>query len=201
MPKRTNRDNYDEFELNFPRNQDPNLIEWRRQLARLPLSDFSIREATTAAWDARKVSDLQAACEPISVRSVRDNASMIGKQTVLLAEIDDAHIGFCVSALGRNEPDPLFIQAIGVASEAQQRGVALALLAASAERAPQRDVAFATQDKNQAARKLTQRFANEIGATIRRVRLGTYPDSDFGIRRGTGYRPWIIQRRSVDETR
>ncbi|MPY12266.1 GNAT family N-acetyltransferase [Arthrobacter bussei] len=187
-------DEYDAFEMSFPPNRDLKRIEWRRNLATLSSSDFSIREATMTASDARRVTDLQGACEPLSIRSVRDNASMISTQTVLIAEIDETHIGFCVSFPGLQEFDPLFIQVIGVVPEAQRRGLATALLHTAAEREPHRDIALATQDDNLAAQALNRRFAHSIGANIERLHLGTYRDHDLGIIRGMGYRAWIIQR-------
>ena len=123
---------------------------------------------------------------------------MIAEQVVLLAEIDGIHIGFCVSLRSSKDSDPLFIQVIGVAPEAQRRGVGLALLTAAAEREPQRDIALATQDSNTAARALNERFASSIDSSIRRVSLGTYRDRDLGILRGLGYRAWGIRRPRVE---
>jgi ribosomal protein S18 acetylase RimI-like enzyme len=142
--------------------------------------------------------DLQFACSPIVVRSESDNVSMIARQLVLLAEIDEVHVGFCVSHPGAAVSDPLFIQIVAVAPPAQRRGAGLALLAAAAAREPYRDIALATQDSNVAARALTERFARSIGARIERVRLGTYRDRDLGIRRGVGYRAWFIRRPSPE---
>ncbi|MGL3808150.1 GNAT family N-acetyltransferase [Paeniglutamicibacter sp. R2-26] len=129
---------------------------------------------------------------------MKENASKITEQLVLLAEIDGVHVGFCVSAPGLQDSDPLFIQVVAVAPEAQRRGVGLALLTAAAKREPRRDIALATQDDNVAARSLNEQFAKSIGASIRRVRLGTYRDGDLGIRRGLGYRAWVIQRSPVE---
>lgn len=138
--------------------------------------------------------DLQLECSPIYVRSVRENVSTIAERLVLLAEIDNVHVGFCVSLAGPQVSDPLFIQVVGVAPGAQRRGAGLALLTAAAEQQPRRDIALATQDENVPARALNERFANSIGASIRRIPLGIYRDRDLGIKRAFGYRGWIIER-------
>lgn len=139
--------------------------------------------------------DLQIACSPISVRSVDDNVSMIAEQLVLIAEIDEVHVGFCVVLRTQEDPAPLFVQVVGVAPEAQRRGTALALLTSVAASEPLRDIALATQDSNTAARALNEQFARSIDSNIERVPLGTYRDRDLGIRRGIGYRSWVIRRR------
>lgn len=120
---------------------------------------------------------------------------MIAQQRVLTAEIDDVHVGFCVSRPGATVSDPLFVQIVAVVPQERRRGVGQALLAASAEREPSRDIALATQDSNVAARALNERFARSIGADLGRVRLGTYLDRDLGIRRGMGHRAWVVRRR------
>ena len=185
---------YAEFESPWPFRRDPELDVWRHRLGTLSSSEVSIREATAVGQDGRRVWDLQVECSPITVRSVRENVSMIAEQLVLLAEIDEVHVGFCVSFPGIKDSDPLFVQVVGVTPAALRRGVGLALLTAAAEREPGRDIALATQDENVAARALNDRFANSIGASILRVRLGTYRDRDLGITRGLGYRAWVIQR-------
>lgn len=194
VSNKVSSEEYREFEPSLPMSRDQKWAEWRHQLARLSSSEVLVRHATVSARDARKVLDLQVACPPISVRSLRDNASMISDQVVLLAEIDNAHVGFCVSLLRPDSSDPLFIQVVGVAPEAQQRGVALALLLAAVECHPPRDIALATQDNNVAALALIKRFAKVIGGTYQRIHLGTYRDGDLGIRRGIGYRAWIVRR-------
>lgn len=189
---------YETFDSPWPLRRDPDLDAWRHRLQTLPSAEVLIRKATAVALDGRRVWDLQLDCSPIGVRSVRENVSMIAERFVLLAEIDTVHVGFCVSSTGPKGSDPLFIQLVGVAPAAQRRGVGLALLTAAAERHPGRDVVLATQDKNVAARALNERFASSIGASIRRVRLGTYRDRDLGITRGLGYRAWVIQRPGWD---
>lgn len=164
----------------------------------LSSSEVSIREATAVAQDGRRMKDLQVVCSPISVRSGRENASTIAEQLVLLAEIDHVHVGFCVSSPGLLASVPMFIQVVAVAPGAQRRGAGLALLTAAAERGPRCDIAFATQNDNVAARSLNEQFAKSIGASTRRVILGTYRDRDLGIQRGLGYRAWVIQRPPVE---
>ena len=187
-------DEYEAFDSPWPLGRDPELARWHHRLETLSSSEVSIRDATAAGQDGRRVCDLQLECSPITVRSVRDNVLMIAERNVLLAEIDEVHVGFCVSSLGSRGVDPLFVQLVGVARAAQRRGVGLALLTAAAQRNPRQIIALATQDQNTAARALNERFADSIGASIRRVRLGTYRDHDLGITRGLGYRPWEIQR-------
>jgi ribosomal protein S18 acetylase RimI-like enzyme len=138
--------------------------------------------------------DLQFVCSPISVQSVRENVSTVGERRVLIAEIDDVHVGFCVSSPGVEDSDPLFLQVVAVAPPTQGRGVGLALLTAAAQREPRRDIALATQYDNGAARSLNEKLAKSIGARIQKVSLSTYRDNDLGIRRGLGYRAWVIQR-------
>lgn len=192
-------DEYQASEFDFPPSKDSALRRWRRQLSALSSDATSVRDATANAQDGRRVKDLQFACSPLSVRSVRDNVAMIAGQPVLMAEIQDVHVGFCIALSGSKESDPLFIQVVGVAPEVQRRGVGLTLIAAAAAREPQRDIALATQDDNWAARALNQRFANSINSTIERVPRGTFRASDLGIVRGSGYRAWLIRRPTSDQ--
>jgi ribosomal protein S18 acetylase RimI-like enzyme len=185
---------YEAFDSPWPLGRDPKLAGWHHRLGTLSSSEVSIRDAQAVGQDGRRLWDLQLECSPITVRSVRDNVLMIAERRVLLAEIDEVHVGFCVSFSGPKGSDPLFIQLVGVAPAAQRRGVGLALLTAVAERAPRQVTALATRDENVAARALNERFADSIGASIRRVRLGTYRDHDLGITRGLGYRAWEIHR-------
>lgn len=187
---------YEEFESTLPFRRDPDVDRWRRQLETLPSTQVSIREAAAVLQDGRRVWDLQVECPPIYVRSVRDNVSTIAERLVLLAEVGDVHVGFCVSLVSPGAVDPLFVQVIAVAPRAQRRGVCMALLTAVAQREPHCDIALATQDSNTAARALNERFAESLGASIGRVPLGRYRDSDLGIVRGQGYRAWVIQRRA-----
>jgi GNAT superfamily N-acetyltransferase len=188
---------YEELEPTLSRRGDPNFVKWTSQLTALSSSGVSIREATADAYDGRRMRDLQVVCSPISVQSVRNNASTIAECRVLLAEVDDVHIGFCVSALGLRNSDPLYIKVVAVAPDAQRRGAGMALLSAAAEQWPLRDIALATQNENAAARALIERFATSIGASIQRTRLDRYRDSDLGIQRGWGYRAWAIERQPV----
>lgn len=186
------------FEPSFPASRDPEVIGRKKQLTDLSLSDVSIREARVVPQDGRRMQELQVECSPIVVKSVHDNVSTIFDRLVLLAEIDGIHVGFCVSFPGLHESDPLFIQIVAVAPNAQRRGVGLALLIEAAEREPRRDIALATQESNVAAREMNGKFANSIGASLQRVNLGTYRDSDLGIQRGMGYCSWVIQRLPVE---
>jgi len=112
---------------------------------------------------------------------------------VFFAIVSEVHVGFCVSLVGASESDPIFIQIVGVAETARTQGIGTALMRAATERSPRRIIALATQDANRAARSMNERFAKSIGAEFQRVKLGTYRDRDLGIRRGLGYRPWIIE--------
>lgn len=188
---------YEALEPVFP-GRDPEFDDWANRLETLSSSTLSIREANAVAQDGRRMRDLQVLCSPIGVQSVRENASTIAKRLVFLAEIDGVHVGFCVSSPGLLDSDPLFIRIVAVAPGAQRRGVGVALLTVAAEREPQRNIALATQDDNVAARSLNEQFAKSIGATIRRINLGTYRDSDLGISRGMGYRAWAIQRLPIE---
>lgn len=185
---------YDSFEPLFPPSQDPEITSWRRRLAALQSTDPVIRVAVPSGQDGRRMKDLQIACSPITVQSVKDNVGTIADQHVLLAEIDDTHVGFCVSFPGPGSSDPLYIQVVGVVPQAQRRGVGLALLTASAEHEPRPDIVLATQNENLGARALNARFAESIGASIARVPLSRYRHNDLGIPRGAGYHAWLIQR-------
>jgi ribosomal protein S18 acetylase RimI-like enzyme len=185
---------YEALEPIFGLTKDLEYVRWANRLETLSSSAVSIREATAMPQDGRRMKDLQAACSPISVRSVRENVSTIIERRVLLAEIDGIHVGFCISFPGTQDSDPMFIQVVAVAPNAQRRGVGLTLLTAAAEREPRRDIALATQDDNVAARSLNEKFARSIGASIGKVNLSTYRDCDLGIQRGLGYRAWAIQR-------
>lgn len=144
--------------------------------------------------DARHLTYLQGMCEPIAIQTERSNQRMIAEQLVLLAMIGETRVGFCASKNGADESDTLFIQLVGVVEAARGRGIGSALMRAAAEQVPARTIAFATQDENRAARSMTARFAATTGAELRRVNLGTYRDTDLGIRRGLGYRSWSIAR-------
>ncbi|MBT2495613.1 GNAT family N-acetyltransferase [Microbacterium sp. ISL-59] len=187
-------DDIEAWEPDFPLSSDPDFLKWRARLNDLGSSRVSIREATLTARDARAIRDLQVVCSPISVLQVRRNIETIAMHHVLLAEIDGLHVGYCTSSVGTIDADPLYLQVVAVAPEAQRRGVGLALLAAAASNYPERDVALATQDDNDAARALNERFAHSVGATIARERLSRFRDSDLGISRGLGYRAWVIRR-------
>ena len=194
MSTKANDHEYEALEPTFSLSRDPEFLRWASRSAALSSSAVSIRQATAVARDGRRMKDLQAVCSPISVRSVRENVATIIERRVLIAEIDDIHVGFCVSSLGLEDCDPMFFQVVAVAPDAQRRGVGLALLTAAAEREPRRDIALATQNDNVAARSLNEKFARSIGASIRKVTLSTYRDCDLGIQRGLGYRAWAIQR-------
>ena len=189
---------YEALEPTLPLRRDPKFVRWAHQLMNLSSSEVSIRDANADAQDGRRMKDLQVLCAPISVRSVRDNASTIAEQLVLLAEIDDVHIGFCVAFAGLQDSEPIFIQVVAVAPAAQRRGAGLALLAATAELRPRRDIVLATQDDNAAALSLNEQFAKSIGTSIRRAKGGTYQNRDLGIPRGLGYHAWIIQRPPIE---
>ena len=194
MTTQVNAREYAEYEPTLNYLRDPTLIRWRQRLENLSSSAVLVRQATADGPDGRRLWDLQLMCEPISVRSVTENVAMITERLVLFAEMDDVHVGFCVSFPGSEKSDPLFVQFVGVAPSAKRKGAALALLTAAAAREPFRDIALATQETNVAARALNERFAESIGACIRRVALGTYRDRDLRIQRGLGYRAWLIQR-------
>lgn len=188
-------DKREEFESAFPLRREQRFEEWRCRLGILSSSRVLIREASATVQDGHRVRDLQIVCSPISVRSVEDNVSMIAEQLVLFAEIDEVHVGFCVLLRTQEDSAPLFVKVVGVAPEAQRRGAAFALLTAATASEPLRDIALATQDSNTAARALNEQFARSSDSRIERVPLGTYRDCDLGIRRGMGYRVWIIRRR------
>lgn len=189
---------YAAVEPDFPLSRDQKFVEWADRLTTLPSSKASILEATDLTLDGRRMKDLQVLCSPIGVRPVKENASTIAEQLVLLAVIDGIHVGYCVSSLGRDESGPLFIQVVAVVPEARRRGIGLALLTAVAEREPERDVALATRDDNDEARSLSEQFAKSIGASIGRVSLGTYKNSDLAITQGNYFRPWLIQRSPIE---
>jgi GNAT superfamily N-acetyltransferase len=185
---------YKAFESPLPFRPDPELDAWRRLLQELPAAEVSIREAIPAPQDGRRMWDLQLHCPPTTVKPIRYNVSTIAKQLVLLAEIDGVHVGCCVAFVSPTSFHPLFVQLVAVAPEARRRGVGLALLSAATARKPGGDVAIATKDDNVATRALNERFAGLIGASIRRVPRGTYRDGALGIRKGDGYRVWVIRR-------
>ncbi|MDR6639618.1 GNAT family N-acetyltransferase [Paenarthrobacter nitroguajacolicus] len=192
---------YEAFEPNFRISEDPAFSNWTSQLGRLPSSALSIRLASATAPDGRRLKDLQIVCSPISVRSVRENASTINDERVLIAEIDGVHVGFCISTKGSKASDPMFLQVVAVAPGAQRRGVGIALMTAAAAYEPERDIVLATQDDNLAARALNEKYARSIGAKIYRVRISAYRNKDLGIQRGMGYRAWAIQRPTLDSER
>jgi GNAT superfamily N-acetyltransferase len=181
-------------EWGLPFFHDPIHQRWRENLGSLSSARPLIREARPTDEDGLRVRDLQFACEPISIKSVEENIEAAARQQVLIAEIDGIHVGLCMSHIGSGDSAPLFVQVVGVVPEAQRRGVAIALLTAAALQAPDRNIALATQDSNTAARSLTTRFAESLGAPIGREPLDSFRARDLGIRRGDGYRAWLIQR-------
>lgn len=139
---------YEELEYASSPTRDERFQTWLQQLKTLSSSAALLRPAAQTAQDGRRIKDLQVACSPLTVRSVRDNVLMTARQPVLIAEVDGVHVGFCVSHRGSSEADPLFIQLVRVASEAQQRGIGLSLITAAAAHEPGRDIVLATQDSN-----------------------------------------------------
>lgn len=138
--------------------------------------------------------NIQLACVPITPLALRENATAIAAHHVLIAEVDRVPVGFVLASLSEKHP-PLFAQVVAVVQEAQRRGIGLQLLSAVAQIEPQRDLALATQETNFVARAMNEKFADVIGASIHRVKLGVYPDKLLGIPRGQGYRAWEIKRR------
>ena len=192
---RVNDSEYSEFEDVFPLRDDPRFRGWTSRVETLSSSSaVSIREAVAGGPDGRRMRDVQLVTERIPILQVKDNVSKIAERRVLLAEIDGVHIGFCVSFPSLNDSDPLFIQEVGVVPGSRGRGIGMALLCATAEREPWRDIALATEDDNDGAQALNKKFAKSIGASLGKVPLDTYRDSDLGIPRGQGYRSWVIQR-------
>lgn len=185
---------FDALEPAFPLTRDPDFVAWVAQLATLPSSEVAIRRGTASPQDARRLRDLQVRCEPITVRSVRANGATLVEYSVLLAEIEDVHVGYCCFAVGAQSSAPIIVQVVAVAPEAQRRGIGMKLLTAASDSDSRRDIVLATQDNNYAARALNARFASSIGAVLRRIPLGTYPDNALGIQRGLGYRAWTIER-------
>ena len=173
---------------------DPNLAAWLTSLEELTSSEFTIRQATADSGDARWMKYLQGACERITVQSAASNDKTIAAQRVLFAMIEETAVGFCVSMSGTTGLDPVFVQLVGVVGAVRGLGIGTALMNAVAEQTRCRTIAFATQDDNLAARRMSERFAASIGAELRRVNLGTYKDESLGIRRGLGYRAWTIER-------
>lgn len=193
LPRASDRE-YESLEPSLGLGHDPEFRRWAARVPAMSSSAVSIREAIAVPLDGRRMKDLQFVCTPISVRSVRENVSTIVERLVLMAQIDDIHVGFCVSSPGVQDSDPLFLQVVAVAPDVQRRGVGLALLTAAAQREPRRDIVLATQHDNVAARLLNEKLAKSIGAKIRKVSLDNCWDSDLGIQRGLGYRAWVIQR-------
>ncbi|UPL15707.1 GNAT family N-acetyltransferase [Microbacterium galbinum] len=158
-------------------------------------SQVSIRSASpTPEEDARRMWDMQLACEPITVLSLEANPQTIRDRLVFFAEIEGVHVGFCVASPGAEASNPLFVQVVAVVPSMQRRGVGCTLLSAAASEEPVRDIVFATQESKNAARAMNARFSNDLGATLERVNLGVYPDRCLDIRRGQGYRVWKVSR-------
>lgn len=188
------RDDFAAFEPSIPASRDQRLSRWHEAVRSLTSQQVSIRPAIPTPADARRMWDMQLDSEPITVLSVETNAQSIRDRSVLFAEIEGVHVGFCVATPGANTSDPLFVQVVAVVPAVQRRGIGRKLLAAAASKEGERDIVFATQESNSAAHAMNARFANELGATLERVNLGVHPDHYLGIRRGQGYRAWRIRR-------
>lgn len=185
---------FTEFTSPWPFRPDPAIQAWRDRLNVVSSMAPSIREAIPHGEDARRVWGLQLACEPIRPKPIDENVSMIETHTVLLAEAGGVHVGYCVAVADASRRDLLFLKVVAVVPELQHRGVGLALLAAAAEREPQRDIALATHQDNLGVLAMGSRFAESVGGVFRRVKLGTFRDRDLGFSRGEGYRVWLIER-------
>ncbi len=181
------------FDLVFPY-QEPGFDVWKESLLSLGGSEIRVRDAEVTAQDGQWMRWVQADCEGIYIHSVEDNVLKIGKQLVLLAEIEGHPVGYCRALVGRTKSDPLFIQLVAVVPSARRRGVGLALLSTAACREPERNIAMATLDDNPAARSLNERLAASIGGDIQRVPLRRFRRSDLGFGEGERHRPWIIDR-------
>lgn len=182
------------FEPTFPASLDQRFSCWQEKLRTLTSSQVSIRAAAPTPEDARRMWDIQLACEPITVLSLEENTQTIHDRLTFFAEIDGVHVGLCIAVPEAKASDPLFVQVVAVVPTAQRRGIGRKLLAAAASEDAERDIVFATQENNQAARAMNARFASELGATIERVNMGVYPDRYLGIQRGQGYRVWKVKR-------
>lgn len=189
---------YKEFDDVSPPWENVRRRGWMKQVKELSSAALvSIREAVADGPDGQRMSDVQNVTERLPILDVKKNVLKIAKTVVLLAEIDGVHVGFCISLPGHQDSDPLIIQEVGVVPGARGRGIGMMLLRAAAEREPRRNIALATEDDNEGAQALNKKFATSIGATMRKVNLGTYEDSDLGIQRGLGYRSWVIERQGV----
>jgi GNAT superfamily N-acetyltransferase len=182
----------DVFDFTLPC-QEPGFGAWKEQLGALPLSHVTIRAAEPTVQDGRWIRWVQADCESTNIQTVEYNMSKIEQRVVLLAEIAEHPVGFCCALVGRTDSDPLFIQLVAVVPLARRRGAGLALLSAASEREPQRSIAMATLDDNNAARRLNEHFAKSMGANIRRVPVRQYRRTDLGFAQGERHRPWIIE--------
>lgn len=192
---RVSDNEYEEFEDIFPLRDDSRFGKWTSRVETLSSSSaVLIRDAAADGPDGRRMRDVQLVTERLPILEVKDNVSKIAEQLILLAEIDGVHVGFCVSSPGLQASDPLFVQEVGVVPDARGRGIGMALLSAAAEREPRRDIALATEDDNDGAQALNAKFAKSIGASLGKIRLDNYRNSDLGIQRGRGYRAWFIQR-------
>lgn len=194
VPIGTSDREHEAAELTFSFARDPKFDAWQKKLKSLPLSEAFIREAKSDPKDGLRMSDLQNVCDRMPIFDAEKNASIIAERTVLLAEIDSVHVGYCISSPGPKDSDPLYIREVAVVLQARKRGIALDLLTKAAKKEPERNIVLATQDDNTEAQALNAKFAKLLGASIGRVKLGTYRDSDLGIKRGDGYRSWVIQR-------
>ena len=169
-------------------------LAWKERLASLPLSGPVVRETMRTVGDGQSMQWIQAVDESAYINDVDGNISTMSEKTVMLAEVDGIPVGFSVSLLGRWDPQTLFVQRVLVAPLARRRGIGLALLTAAAEQHPGRDIAVAALDENDAVHKLNHRFAESIGASIRRVPVRTYARTDLGFAQQESHRPWVIER-------
>lgn len=185
---------FEELEPKLRARDDVIYQTWREALSTLSDAPATLRQAVPTPADARRMRDIQLACEPITPLPLRDNAAAISANHVLIAEIEGVPVGFVLASLSQKH-SPLFVQVVAVVPEAQYRGIGLQLLSAAAEVEPHRNIALATQQTNLAAHAMNAKFADSIGASIHRVNLGVYPDKLLGIPRGLGYRAWEIKRR------
>lgn len=203
MPEHSEDEDLRRFEPALPASRDPFHLAWRAALSRLRLdAHISIREAMPSGIDARRMKDMQIACEPLGPQTVARNLETLKQNLVVLfAEAEDTPVGFLSYCPPASKVDPLIVQVVGIVPEARRRRTGTALLEAACERYPGCDVAFATREENVSAHSLFRGFATQTQRSVRRVRRGVFRDGDLGIERGDGYRVWVLLREPTADDR
>lgn len=172
---------------------DPAFETWQQRLRNLSPEAPHVRVAMPTVHDGQSMRWLQMTSQSMYIHSVGGNITTITKKLVLLAEIANYPVGFCVAAVGRYAPEYLFIQRVAVDPLVRRRGIGVALLRAAVREKPDKHIAGATLDDDAATHALNQKLATSLGATVEVAPHRRFTRTDLSLGQGEIHRPWVIK--------